>query len=66
MQKLFLVIVSTEGFSFYSEGSGEVFSDENSSVVDIFRKKLQLDTVLNKEELSELSFPVDDGEMPGE
>jgi hypothetical protein len=60
------VIVSTEGFSFYSEGSGEVFSDENSSVVDIFRKKLQLDTVLNKEELSELSFPVDDGEMPGE
>lgn len=52
------IIVSAEGFTFFSEETGEVFSDENSIVVEAFRKKLKLDAVLNEDELDNLNLPV--------
>ena len=57
------VIISTEGFSFFSDGTGEVFSDDNSSIVEEFRKKTKLDEVLNEEELSSLNLPTKESEV---
>ena len=50
------VIVSANGFLFYSEATGEVFSDDDGSVTEMFRQKLKLDTFLNEEEMSKLNF----------
>jgi hypothetical protein len=55
---LWKVIVSKEGFSFYSPATGEVFSDEDSRIVEALRQKMSLDTVLDKDALSNLSLPV--------
>lgn len=52
------VIVSGERFSFSSPDTGEVFSDEDSGIVETFRIKLGLDQVLDKEELSNLNLSV--------
>lgn len=52
------VIVSNEGFSFYSPSTGEVFSDEDSKVVESLRAKMGLDSILDKDELSNLNLPV--------
>lgn len=54
------VIIGTEEFSFFSEGTGEVFSDDNGSILELFRQKLQLDGVLDKEELSHLNLSVEE------
>lgn len=54
------VIIGANGFSFYSERTGEVFSDENGSVAEALRQKFNLDTVLNKEQLSNLNFSVEE------
>ncbi len=54
------VIIGAEGFLFFSVGTGEVFSDDNSSVVEAFRKKMKLDSILNNDELSGLSLPVEE------
>ncbi len=54
------VIVGANGFSFYSESTGEVFSDENGSVAEALRQKLNLDSILNKEELSNLNLQVEE------
>ena len=54
------VIVSSEGFTFYSDATGEVFSDENSQIVETLRRKIGLDQVLDKEEMSNLSLPVEE------
>jgi hypothetical protein len=51
------VIIGSEGFSFFSPETGEVFSDDNLNIAQAFRKKLKLDTVLDVEELSNLNFP---------
>jgi hypothetical protein len=51
-------IVNNEGFSFYSPETGEVFSDEDSGIVETLRSAKKLDVVLNKEELSKLNLPV--------
>ncbi len=53
------VILGTDSFLFYSEATGEVFSDENGSVAEALRQKLKLDTLLNEEELSNLNLQVD-------
>jgi hypothetical protein len=55
------VILGTDGFSFYSSETGEVFSDENSQTVEMLRQKASLDSLLNKEQLSNLSLPVEVG-----
>jgi hypothetical protein len=52
------VIMGNDGFSFYSVATGEVFSDEDSRIVEALRQKMGLDAVLNKETLSNLSLPV--------
>ena len=54
------VIVGTEEFFFWSEQTGEVFSDDNGSIAGEFRTTLKLDTVLNKENLSNLNFQVEE------
>ncbi len=54
------VIIGTEDFSFYSEATGEVFSDDNATVSEAFRRKLHLDQILDVEELVELNFPVEE------
>jgi hypothetical protein len=51
-------IVTNEGFSFFSPETGEVFSDEDSGIVETLRNNKKLDSVLNKEELSKLNLPV--------
>jgi hypothetical protein len=53
------VIVGSEGFSFYSDVTGEVFSDEDSRLAEQLRHKVGLDAVLDKEELSGLNLPVE-------
>lgn len=53
------VIVSNEGFTFYSDATGEVFSDEDSRIVGVLRSKMGLDAVLDKEQLSNLNLPVE-------
>jgi hypothetical protein len=55
---LWKIIITSDNFSFSSPETGEVFSDENADVVETLRSKMKLDTVLNKEELSNLSLPV--------
>ncbi len=57
------VIVGADGFSFFSDATGEVFSDENGTVAEILRQKLKLDSVLDKEELSNLNFQVEETGM---
>lgn len=52
------VIMNSEGFSFYSLETGEVFSDEDSGIVETLRNTKKLDSVMNKEELSKLNLPV--------
>ena len=54
------VIIGAENFSFFSDQTGEVFSDENGSVAEMLRQKFKLDSVLDKEELSSLNFQVEE------
>ncbi len=53
------VIINGDKFSFFSEATGEVFSDDNGSVAEALRQKLKLDTVLDKESLSNLNLQVE-------
>lgn len=52
------VIINAEGFSFYSETTGEVFSDEDSSSAEQLRRIFKLDAVLDPEELSSFNLSV--------
>lgn len=52
------VIMNNEGFSFYSQATGEVFSDEDSRIVEALRMVMGLDAVLDKDALSNLNLPV--------
>jgi hypothetical protein len=54
------IFVNAENFSFFSKSTGEVFSDDDGSFAEILRQKLQLDTVLDKEELSNLNLQVEE------
>jgi hypothetical protein len=54
------VIVGSNGFSFFSSETGEVFSDEDSRIVGVLRNKLGLDTEVVKEQLRELNLPVEE------
>lgn len=54
------VIIGEDTFLFYSDATGEVFSDENGAIAETLRRKLDLDNVLDKEALSNLNFHVDD------
>ncbi len=54
------VIVGKDALLFYSQATGEVFSDENGAIAETLRQKLDLDAVLDKEELSNLNFHVDE------
>jgi hypothetical protein len=53
------VIIGADGFSFFSDETGEVFSDDNGSVIEMLRRKLKLDSVLDIETLSNLNLQVD-------
>ncbi|MBP6949235.1 MAG: hypothetical protein KBB50_04165, partial [Candidatus Pacebacteria bacterium] len=53
------VIVGSDQFSFFSEETGEVFSDDNLNVGEAFRIKEKLDTILKKEDLENLNFVTD-------
>lgn len=55
------VIIGADSFSFFSKETGEVFSDDNGSIAEILRQKFKLDSLLNKEELSNLNFQVEEG-----
>lgn len=55
---LWKVIVTSDALSFYSEATGEVFSDDNGSASELLRQKLNLDTILDKERLQDLNFQV--------
>ncbi len=52
------VYISDQGFTFYSPATGEVFSDEDSRIVEDLRTEMNLDTLLTKDELSDLNLPV--------
>lgn len=54
------VIVGASGFSFFSDVTGEVFSDEDGGSAELLREKLNLDTFLTKEELSHLNLHVNE------
>jgi hypothetical protein len=60
------VLVSAEDFSFYSESTGEVFSDDNGSVTELLRQKLQLDAVLDNDQISNLNLRVDEAHEENE
>ncbi len=53
------VIISTDGFLFWSEQTGEVFSDDNGSAAETLRHTLELDKALSKDDLSNLNFQVE-------
>jgi hypothetical protein len=52
------VIIGSEEFAFYSEATGEVFSDDNGNLTEALRQKLELDKVLDVEAISGLNFSV--------
>jgi hypothetical protein len=54
------VIIDSDNFYFYSERTGEVFSDEDSGVLESFRGKFELDKSLDTEELKQLNFSVEE------
>lgn len=56
----FDVIFDGSNFYFKDNISGEVFSDENSFGSENFRKKFNLDSILTKEQLSNLNFVIEE------
>ncbi len=54
------VIVGASEFSFFSDATGEVFSDEDGGSAELLREKLNLDMFLTKEELSHLNLHVNE------
>ncbi len=52
------VIVDSDKLTFYSEATGEVFSDDNGSLVEVMRQKFELDKLLDIDEISNLNLPV--------
>ncbi|OGD56354.1 hypothetical protein A2V71_01405 [Candidatus Berkelbacteria bacterium RBG_13_40_8] len=54
------VIVGADNFYFFSKDTGEVFSDGNSEVLDLFRQKFKLDEFLSKEELNNIGYVVEE------
>lgn len=59
------IIVTADSLYFFSPQTGEVFSDGNSEAIDSFRQKFNLDSILTKEELSNLGFSVKEVEEEG-
>ncbi len=54
------VIVNNENFTFFSDETGEVFSDEDSQSLNSLRQKINLDDILNEEKLNKLDFSVEE------
>ncbi len=52
------VIVGAQDFAFYSEQTGEVFSDDDGSLSEALRRKFELDSILDKDTISSLNLPV--------
>lgn len=52
------VIVGAQDFAFYSEQTGEVFSDDDSSLSEALRRKFELDNLLDKDTISNLNLSV--------
>lgn len=52
------VVIGSEDFAFYSDETGEVFSDDNGAFAEALRQKLDLDKVLDNEELGNLNLQV--------
>lgn len=52
------VVIGPEEFAFYSEATGEVFSDDNGNLTEALRQKLELDKILDVEAISDLNFSV--------
>lgn len=57
---LWKVYVGADAFSFSSEETGEIFSDDNLTVGEAFRIKEKLDLMISKEKLEELNFVTED------
>ncbi len=53
---LWKVIISAEGFLFFTEETGEVFSDDNSLLVEEFRTTMDLDTTLSQDMIDDLNL----------
>lgn len=53
------IIIGGSNFFFWSEATGEVFSDGNSSALENFRKEFRLDLILSREEKEYLSIPTE-------
>lgn len=51
-------IVIFDNFYFYSDETGEVFSDDDKNVKEIFREKYFLDNFLSEEDLTDLGLEV--------
>lgn len=56
----FEVIIGDKEFTFFSKETGEVFSDDDNSLADSFRKKENLDTILGSDGVSDLNLFVDE------
>jgi len=52
------VLIDGSQIYFYNQKDGEIFSDDNSDIKEEFRKKFYLDKYLSSDELSQLSFEV--------
>ncbi len=52
------VIVGAQDFAFYSEQTGEVFSDDDSSLSETLRLRFGLDSVLDTDAISNLNLSV--------
>ncbi len=53
------IIVNNENFTFFSNQTGEVFSDEDSQSLNALRQKINLDGILNEEKLNKLDFSLE-------
>ncbi len=51
-----VAVIGADGFFFFSETTGEVFSDDNSLAVEEFRKKMKLDDTLSGDEIDALNL----------
>ncbi len=52
------VIVGAENFAFYSEATGEVFSDDDSRLSEALRQRFNFDSILDVETISNLNMSV--------
>ncbi len=52
------IIIGAQEFTFFSEATGEVFSDDDSRLSEALRKRFDLDSILDVETISNLNMSV--------